>query len=253
MKRIDEQRFFTMAEAYDKMAQKLVPQYDFIQDEIIRFLGIKNCRNPVITDLGAGTGIFIEKILETNSSAVCYWIDYSEDFLNVAKDKLSKYDNKVKFILVSLDEPWESHLSSQPDFVFSMSAIHHLENNEKRALYARCYDILSDGGWFINIDEMKTLNKDAYLLNLYQWINHVEEYKSNISENEMHFYNKWKTHFDNWKIRNVDNIDRPKSKGDDLHEIFTIQMNWMKEIGFSNVDIFIKYYLWCVVGGQKQS
>jgi 2-polyprenyl-3-methyl-5-hydroxy-6-metoxy-1,4-benzoquinol methylase len=133
-------------------------------------------------------------------------MDYSEDFLNVAKDKLFKNNNKVNFVLVSLDDLWESHLSSQPDFVFSMSAIHHLENNEKKALYARCFDVLSDGGWFINIDKMKTLNKDAYLLNLNQWVNHVEAYKSNISENKMHFYDTWKKHFDNWKIRNVDNM-----------------------------------------------
>ncbi len=49
-----------MAEAYDKMAPKLVPQYDFIQDEMIRSLGIKNYDNPVIIDLGAGSGRFIK-------------------------------------------------------------------------------------------------------------------------------------------------------------------------------------------------
>ncbi len=98
---------------------------------------------------------------------------------------------------------------------------------------------------------MKTLNKDSYISSLYHWINHVEEGKSITPENELPFYDKWKYHFDNWKIRNVDNIDKPKSKGDDLHEVFSLQMDWLKEIGFSNVDIFIKYYLWCAVGGQK--
>ena len=251
MNKIDEQRFFTMAEAYDKMAPKLVPHYDFIQNEMIRSLGIKNFENPVIIDLGAGSGIFIEKVLETNSAAVCYWVDYSEDFLRVAKSKLSKYGDKVEFVLVPLDKPWESHLSRQPDFIFSMSSIHHLENDKKKALYSRCFDVLADGGWFINIDEMKTLNNDSYLYSLQHWVNHVEESKANTSEDEMHFYDKWKYHFDNWKIRNVDNIDQPKSKGDDLHEVFTFQMDWLKEIGFSNVDVFIKYYLWCAIGGQK--
>jgi hypothetical protein len=40
-------------------------------------------------------------------------------------------------------------------------------------------------------------------------------------------------------------------KGDDLHELFTLQMQWLKAAGFANVDVFVKYHLWCAVGGQK--
>ena len=57
--------------------------------------------------------------------------------------------------------------------------------------------------------------------------------------------------FDNWKVRNLDNIDVPKTKGDDIHETFTEQINWLNEIGYVNVDLFIKYHLWCLIGGQK--
>ena len=115
MNKIDEKRFFTMAEAYDKMAPKLVPQYDFIQDEMIRSLGIKNYKNPVIIDLGAGSGIFIDKILNTNPTAVCYWVDYSEDFLKVAKNKLSKYGDKVKVYSVGAPQcPYSCEICAGP-------------------------------------------------------------------------------------------------------------------------------------------
>lgn len=29
------------------------------------------------------------------------------------------------------------------------------------------------------------------------------------------------------------------------------QVDWLKAIGYENVDIFIKHHLWCLVGGRK--
>jgi hypothetical protein len=26
---------------------------------------------------------------------------------------------------------------------------------------------------------------------------------------------------------------------------------WLTEIGFTQVDLFVKYHLWCIIGGQK--
>jgi hypothetical protein len=39
----------------------------------------------------------------------------------------------------------------------------------------------------------------------------------------------------------------PKKKGDDLHESFIDQVNWLKEFGYKNADLFVKYHLWCVI------
>ncbi|MDY6864809.1 MAG: hypothetical protein SVY15_02380 [Halobacteriota archaeon] len=36
MKDDDDQRFFKMAETYDKMAQLLVPKYDLLQDKTLK-------------------------------------------------------------------------------------------------------------------------------------------------------------------------------------------------------------------------
>lgn len=107
--------------------------------------------------------------------------------------------------------------------------------------------------WFFNIDEMKTIDKNSYFNSLHFWISYVENSKNRITKEQLPLYNKWKTHFDNWRLRNVDNIDRPKAKGDDIHQEFLQQIDWLKEIGFANVDLFIKYHLWCVIGGQKPS
>lgn len=36
MGEVGRERFFTMAEVYDKMCQLLVPQYDFLQTEVLK-------------------------------------------------------------------------------------------------------------------------------------------------------------------------------------------------------------------------
>lgn len=54
MKQIDKQRFFAMAEAYDRMCQHLVPGYDFLQDEVLRIAAADGKRDLTVVDLGAG-------------------------------------------------------------------------------------------------------------------------------------------------------------------------------------------------------
>ena len=47
------------------------------------------------------------------------------------------------------------------------------------------------------------------------------------------------------------NFDVPKIKGDDLHESFIEQIEWLNKAGFMNSDVFVKYHLWAIMGGQK--
>ena len=98
---------------------------------------------------------------------------------------------------------------------------------------------------------MKTLNKDAYLKSLYFWIYHAEKLKDNISDDLSNVYVDTMKKFDMWKKRNVDNIRIPKQEGDDIHESFLIQLEWLEEIGFKNTDLFCKLFLWSMIGGKK--
>ena len=251
MQQMDKQRFFTMAEAYDRMCQTLVPGYDLLQDEALRITDIGSRPNARVIDLGAGSGILLEKILTRWPDTKVHWVDYSEDFLRVAQKRLSRFANRVRYTHASLEDDWESQIEGQVDFVFSMSAIHHLENENKKRLYERCFDKLAPGGWLFNIDEMKTLHRDGYLANMHFWTRYVEQARDTLPPEQIVYYEKWKSHFDKWALRNVVNVDVPKVKGDDIHECFATQVDWLQEIGFSEADVYIKYHLWCVIGGRK--
>jgi NRPS condensation-like uncharacterized protein len=110
---------------------------------------------------------------------------------------------------------------------------------------------LEENGWFFNIDEMKTINEDAYLKSLYYWVYHTEKLKCTFSDDYSDEYFGWMEKFNKWKKRNVDNIHLPKQEGDDIHESFLVQLNWLKKIGYRNTDLFSKLFLWCLIGGKK--
>lgn len=240
-----------MASTYDEMCQLLVPGYDFMQDTMINILKFKNMEQIVLLDLGAGSGILIEKVLKEFPDSICYYLDFSDDFMSVAKERLQKYMDRITYIKSDFCGDWESEIKEKPNVITSMSAIHHISNDNKMKLYKKCYNALQKDGWFFNIDEMKTVSKDAYTKSLNYWIYHAKNQKNMISSNEKDTYIKWMNQFENWKKRNVDNINLPKKEGDDIHESFLVQLDWLKEIGFIETDIFSKHLLWCLIGGKK--
>ncbi len=251
MEQIEKERFFTMAETYDKMAQKLVPNYNFLQDEVFNIIDFNKNDELIIVDLGAGSGIFIEKFLNKYPNSKAYWIDYSEDFLVVAQNKLSKYGERVNYIISDLENNWENKIKGIPNIIFSMSAIHHLEDDAKMQLFQKCYRLLNNNGWFLNVDETRTFYDDSYLQSLKFWVHYVDNYVEDIEEGELDYYQKWKFQFDNWEKRNIDNINEPKMKGDDLHANFMDQVKWLNDTGFKYADVFVKYHLWALIGGKK--
>ena len=253
MEQIDKNRFNSekMAINYDKMCQITVPGYDFLQNAVIDILKFEDMDKIVLLDLGAGSGILIEKVLKEFPDSTCYYLDSSDEFMSVAKEKLQKYEDRVNYIKSDFCRNWESEITVKPTVITSMSAIHHLQTENKKKLYKKCYDALEENGWFFNIDEMKTLTEDAYLKSLNYWVNHAEKQKHVLPEDLSSSYDAWMEKFSSWKKRNVDNIHLPKQEGDDIHEPFLAQLDWLKEIGFSKTDIFSKHLLWCLIGGKK--
>lgn len=253
MKQEDKDRFHskTMASTYDEMCQLLVPGYGIMQDTLLNILKFEDIENIVLLDLGAGSGILIEKVLKEFPDSICYYLDFSDDFMHVAKERLQKYEDRITYITSDFCGDWESEIKEKPNVITSMSAIHHLTNENKEKLYEKCYNVLGEDGWFFNIDEMKTINEDAYIKSLYYWIYHAEKQKNTVSGDLIDSYNGFMEKFGNWKKRNIDNIHLPKQEGDDIHESFSVQLDWLKEIGFSETDLFSKYHLWCLIGGKK--
>jgi SAM-dependent methyltransferase len=248
---MDRDRFFTMAEAYDAAAPSLVPCYHFLQDEAMRLLPYPQESRFAIADLGAGSGILLEKLLTHYPKAIGYHVDYSEAFQQVAATRLKRFGHRIVYVRAALQESWANGISEPLDAIFSMSAIHHLDTAGKKAVYQDIYRRLKPKGWFLNIDEMKSVSEKAYYNSLCFWARHADQMDLPADPGQAGCFQTALRHFENWKLRNLTNYGHPKQAGDDLHENFSDQVQWLEEAGFKNADCFVKYHLWCIIGGQK--
>ena len=250
-RKMETQRWFTMAEAYDQVCRHLVPHYDFLQERELEIADLPNDREVVIVDLGAGSGTFLERALGRYSRARGYWVDYSEEFERVARSKLAPFGDRVSYVISRFEGAWEAQIGEPADLIHSMSAIHHLDAAGKRDLYRRCLRALNPGGWFLNVDEMKTLTKEGYLNSMRRWVEHVAHGAEGLDAELLPYYEVVSVHFDNWERRNVLGIDEPKGPGDDLHESYVDQVGYLREAGFQDADLFVKLHLWSIIGGRK--
>jgi tRNA (cmo5U34)-methyltransferase len=251
MDQTDKDRFQNMADAYDGMCRVFVPHYDFLQDEIIRAIRYAGIDAPAIVDLGAGSGILIDQMLRAFPTATCCWMDFSSDFERVARARLEPYGDRVRFVRCSFMEDWKAQLEATPNVIVSMSAIHHLEDGNKRRLYERCFATLAEGGLLINVDEMKSLGEAEYMASLRFWSRYVDEAAAALPPDQQDAARDWVARFDRWRVRNIENAHLPKREGDDMHCAFLDQLTMLREAGFESVDLYLKYHLWCMIGGRK--
>jgi tRNA (cmo5U34)-methyltransferase len=212
MEQADKDRFQTMADAYDGMCRVFVPHYDLLQDELIRSIRYAGIGAPTIVDLGGGSGILIEKMLRAFPAATCCWMDFSSDFLRLARARLECYGDRVRFVRCSFMEDWESQLGMRPNVIVSMSAIHHLEDGNKRRLYERCFATLAEDGIFLNVDEMKTVGEAEYMASLRFWSRYVDEAAAAVPPDQQDAARDWVSRFDRWRVRNIDNAHLPSAR-----------------------------------------
>ena len=89
----------------------MVPGYDFLQNEVLAMIDV-GAPPRFALDLGAGSGIFLEKIMALFTNVQCLWIDYSDDFRDVAQRRLERFGSRVSFHLSRIEDPWQDELEN---------------------------------------------------------------------------------------------------------------------------------------------
>ena len=116
-----------------------IPVFEELQDEVAAATrGIDATR---ILELGTGTGETARRVLAVHPDAQLVGVDASEAMVAAAARTLDA-DLRV----ARLQDP----LPDGPfDLVFSALAVHHLDPDEKRDLFARVADVLGQRGRFV--------------------------------------------------------------------------------------------------------
>ena len=127
--------------------------FDMVLDQIGR-LG-----NPAphVLELGLGPGYMARHILERNASCSYEGLDFSTVFFEVARKTIGPLITRVTLTKADLmDRSWPKNLARQPDAIVSTWALHDLGGQQAVAdVYARCHDVLPEGGVLVNGDFIK--------------------------------------------------------------------------------------------------
>lgn len=197
---------------------------------------IKDGKTKRVLDLGCGDGIITGDLILSDKNIEAVLVDASTDMLSAAKERLKEH-KKVTFIESSLEGLLTNKkVTGEFDFVLSSLAIHHLEMEDKAALFDYIYGLLGPGGAFINIDVVlgPTDTLDDWYLDMWsEWLG--MRGVGAIGNEDTTFV----------KPRRCKDI--PGNKPDTLAD----QIDALKKSGFVEVDCFYKFGTFTAFGGRK--
>jgi len=199
------------------------------------------CPTPSrILDLGCGDGILGRFLLESFSSASGVFIDFSDPMLDAARENLCSTPN-AKIIKADFSTPdWVENVEEEKlfDVIISGFAIHHQPDSRKNELYSEIYDLLSQGGTFLNLEHVESSTPEVRKLFEEYYVDHLHSYqlKSNPNSSREEVAEGFR--------------NRPDKDEDQLMPIDK-QCWWLRDIGFKDVDCFFKQLEIGLFGGRK--
>jgi tRNA (cmo5U34)-methyltransferase len=235
-----------LAAGYDRCAELIHPYYVEMQDAIIELLPFADDAGFLLVDAGGGSGRLMERVLERFACARAIVIDQSTAFIALANKRLERFHGRAETRVARLQDDWPADLGEQPAAIVSMSAIHHLDADEKRSLYQRCHALLRAGGVFLNADEIRPDDDGIYLDQCRAWAGHMRGLidRHLVPQSMAQALLKWEE-------RNVKQFGRPRISGDDCHETVESQLALLGECGFAYADSPWRKDMWAIMRGQK--
>ncbi len=215
------------AKEFDEIILKLIPYYEDMIDALISSIPFEHDDSIRVLDLGCGTGTVTKNLKEKFKKAEIICLDIAENMIKTAKIKLKGYNN-VNYVIGDF---YDYDFSESYDIIVSSLALHHLATDEdKKEFYKKIYSALAQGGVFLNADVV--LGSDNHMQKLY--INKWKEFmKLTVSVKEIE--EKW----------------IPKAEAEDHPAKLIDHIDWLRDIGFKNVDVIWKYYHLAVYCGYK--
>lgn len=234
------------AAGYDAAAEIIHPFYLEIQEAILDRVAREKNAEFLLVDLGGGSGRLVEKFLARFPRATAVVVDQSESFLEIAAARLQPFAGRGICLVARLQDDWASRLPGRPTVITSMSAIHHLDAQEKRRLYAQAYDALAPLGLLLNGDEIRHPDDREYRAALEAWAAHM---RAIVAAGQVEA--AMRPMLEKWQDRNVTRFDEPRKSGDDCHETISAQLACFCDCGFRGVATPWQKEMWAVLEGVK--
>jgi tRNA (cmo5U34)-methyltransferase len=167
-----------------------------------------------VLDLGTGDGRLLALLQADRPGMRAVGLDFSELMLGAARERFAG-DDRVELVEHDLAEPLPD--LGRFDAVVSSMAIHHLEHERKRSLYAEVLDVLEPGGVFANFEHVASPTRRL----------HVAFFAA---------------------------IGEPLEHEDPSDRLLDVesQLAWLRELGYDDVDCYWKWLEMALLIGVKR-
>lgn len=217
--------FDEFAQEYDKDREYIIPEFRQFYGSAVWAADSPN-NTPAILDIGAGTGLMSAFLLQKFPDARITLLDFSENMLEIARHRFAENPN-IQFIVSDYSH---SDLGGSYDMVCSALSIHHLSPEDKQLLFNKIYSALNPGGMFINADQAE--GETPYFQDRYQ------DYWNDFLRNGPLGEKKQQEILKRRKI-----LDR--------NEKTSLQIQWLCNAGFPEVDLIYKNRAFVVTAAKK--
>ena len=182
-----------------------------------------------LLDIGCGAGNYSLKMLSKLPNLECTLVDLSDPMLDKAYERVSEQTNKNVHV-VKGDIREVPLKQNHFDIILAGAVLHHLRDDQDwETTFKKIYGMLKPGGCFMISD---LITQDTEILNDYTW----ERYGDYLEELGGEDYRKKVLDY-------VDKEDSPRS--------MNYQLDLMKNLGFSKVEILHKNMCFGAFGGIK--
>ena len=231
---------------YDAAGPVIHPYYDDVQAAVVAALPYGVSDAVKIIDLGGGSGRLAERLLTAFPAATVTLVDPSEPFLELARERLASFGDRAQLVPSRAQESGWRRLVGPVDAIVSTSALHHLDAEEKNAVFAACCHGLEPGGLFVNGDEYRPPSDATYLTYLGEWGEHM---RSAVAAGLTP--PSFAEIVDRWAERNLYGFGGERQSGDDCHETVEEQTARLYGAGFKLVETRWRERLWGVLVAAK--
>ncbi len=208
-------------------------------DVMLRVLAFTERPIRRVLDLGSGSGVLAGAILERFPEAEILLADFSEPMLEAARRRFPSPPHQLRIVDFSKPDWLDRVRDLGPfDAVVSGFAIHHQPDESKRRIYTEIFDILAPGAPFIHIEHVASATS---------WIQHQFD---ELLVDCMLAYDQAIGGGRTREQAATEYVYRPDKAANKLAPLET-QLEWLRQIGYRDVDCLFKVYELTLFIGRK--
>jgi tRNA (cmo5U34)-methyltransferase len=184
-------------------------------------------------DLGAGTGAASRAVLAEYPRAHALLAEYSPQMAAEGEKLMRPFAGRFRYVEFDmLAGQWPVAVPADLDAAISALSVHHLPDERKRGIFGEIFAHLRPGGWYVNYDPVRAPNPALEAI----WERVNDRYDPEAPHKRAHRTSQEQARYEN-HVRYMIPLEP--------------QLQWLREAGFTEIDVFWKRLDWVIYGGAR--